>query len=157
MAKGLEGWHALLNRQLQRLELGSASSPDLAGWQAFIDRVSRAYEEADEDRYLMERSQALASEEMASLNEALRQERDLRETRVAERTEALRLSEAGGEHWYQAESLRVRAALLAMLPGRLPEAHRVLDEAQALAQSQSAGRWVRHCQATRAQLLAASG
>lgn len=71
--------------------------------------------------------------------------------------EALRLSEAGGEHWYQAESLRVRAALLAMLPGRLPEAHRVLDEAQALAQSQSAGRWVRHCQATRAQLLAASG
>ena len=94
MAKGLEGWHALLNRQLQRLELGSASSPDLAGWQAFIDRVSRAYEEADEDRYLMERSQALASEEMASLNEALRQERDLLETRVAERTEALRLSEA---------------------------------------------------------------
>ena len=94
MAKGLEGWHALLNRQLRRLGLGSESPPDLAGWQAFIDRVSRAYEEADEDRYLMERSQALASEEMASLNEALRQERDLLETRVAERTEALRLSEA---------------------------------------------------------------
>ena len=93
MAKGQEGWHALLGRQLRRLELGPEAPPDLAGWQAFIDRVSRAYGEADEDRYLMERSQALASDEMAVLNEALRQERDLLETRVAERTEALRLSE----------------------------------------------------------------
>ena len=73
MAKGQEGWHALLGRQLRRLELGPEAPPDLAGWQAFIDRVSRAYAEADEDRYLMERSQALASDEMAVLNEALRQ------------------------------------------------------------------------------------
>ena len=94
MSRGLEAWHALLLRQLRRLGLGPEMPPDLSAWQAFIDRVSKAYEEADQDRYVMERSQALASDEMVVLNEALRQEKDRLETRVAERTEALRLSEA---------------------------------------------------------------
>lgn len=93
MSQSIDAWHALLRRQLRRLGLDLQAAPDLAGWQAFIDRVSRAYKEADQDRYLMERSQVLASEEMAALNLALRQERDLLETRVAERTEALRMSE----------------------------------------------------------------
>jgi len=93
MSQGIDAGHALLRRQLRRLGLDPQAAPDLAGWQAFTDRVSRAYGEADQDRYLMERSQALASDEMAALNQALRQERDLLETRVAERTEALRLSE----------------------------------------------------------------
>jgi diguanylate cyclase (GGDEF)-like protein len=93
MSQSVDVGHALLRRQLRRLGLDLQAAPDLAGWQAFIDRVSRAYGEADQDRYLMERSQVLASEEMAALNLALRQERDLLETRVAERTEALRMSE----------------------------------------------------------------
>lgn len=71
--------------------------------------------------------------------------------------EALRLSEAGGEHWYEAESLRVRAVLLAMRPDRLPEAHATLDEAEALARMQSAQRWLQRCQATRSELPALSG
>lgn len=70
--------------------------------------------------------------------------------------EALRLSEAGGEHWYGAESLRVRAVLLAMQTDRLGQAHAVLDEAEALAQTQSATRWLRRCQATRSRLSARS-
>jgi diguanylate cyclase (GGDEF)-like protein len=94
MSQGIDVGHALLRRQLRRLGLDPQAAPDLAGWQSFTDRVSRAYGEVDQDRYLMERSQALASEEMAALNQALRQERDLLETRVAERTEALRLSES---------------------------------------------------------------
>ncbi len=71
--------------------------------------------------------------------------------------EALCLIEAGGEHWCEAESLRVRATLLAMRPGRLAEAHGVLDEAEALARTQSAGGWLGRCLATRAQLGATSG
>lgn len=79
------------------------------------------------------------------------------EAGLAHIDEALRLSEAGGEHWCEPESLRVCAALLAMRPGRLLEAHAVLDEAEALARMQSAGRWLQRCQATRAQLPAMSG
>ena len=130
MTKGPAGWHALLSRQLRRLDLGTESPPDLAGWQAFIDRVSRAYEEADEDRYLMERSQALASDEMAVLNEALRQERDLLETRVAERTEALRLSEGRlaslvslSSDWVWEQDVKGRLTYLsegAMVAGGMP-------------------------------------
>lgn len=93
MSDSVETSHPLLRRQLRRLGLDLQAAPDLQGWQAFVDRVSRAYAEADQDRYLMERSQSLASQEMAALNLALRQERDLLESRVAERTEALRKSE----------------------------------------------------------------
>jgi diguanylate cyclase (GGDEF)-like protein/PAS domain S-box-containing protein len=93
MSEGVEAAHPLMRRQLRRLGLDLQSVPDLQGWKAFVDRVSRAYGEADQDRYLMERSQSLASQEMATLNQALRHERDLLENRVAERTEALRRSE----------------------------------------------------------------
>jgi diguanylate cyclase (GGDEF)-like protein/PAS domain S-box-containing protein len=93
MAEKADAAHPLLRRQLQRLGLDPLAAPDPQGWRAFIDRVSRTYAEADQDRYLMERSQSLASDEMAALNETLRRERDLLESRVAERTEALRLSE----------------------------------------------------------------
>ena len=93
MSEGAEAAHPLLRRQLRRLGLDPQAVPDLQGWKAFVDRVSRAYGEADQDRYLMERSQSLASEEMATLNQALRHERDLLESRIAERTEALRKSE----------------------------------------------------------------
>ena len=92
--QGVESLHAVLLRQMHLLGLEAKSCPDEAGWRALIAQVSQSYEEAERARRLMERSQALASEEMAQLNEALRQERDLLETRVAERTEALRLSEA---------------------------------------------------------------
>lgn len=93
MAEDADTTHPLVSRQLRRLGLDPQTPPDAQGWRAFIDRVARTYAEADQDRYLMERSQSLASDEMAALNEALRRERDLLETRVAERTEALRLSE----------------------------------------------------------------
>ena len=86
--------HALLARQLKRLGLDLASSPDAMGWQALLERVARVYDEHDKERYLLERSQDLASEEMSSLYAALRAEHDQLETRVRERTEALRVSES---------------------------------------------------------------
>ena len=84
--------HPLLARQLKRLGLVAEAVPS-ASWRELLERVSRAYVECDQDRYLLERSQELASAEMAELNRALQAERDLLESRVRVRTEALRLSE----------------------------------------------------------------
>ena len=84
--------HSLLARQLRRLGLDVEAVPS-ASWRELLERVSRAYAETDQDRYLLERSQELASREMAELYQALQAERDLLESRVNERTEALRLSE----------------------------------------------------------------
>lgn len=83
--------HPLLQRQLRRLGL-SAETADPA-WALLLERVGRAYHEAEQDRYLLERSQDIASREMSDLYNALQAERDLLESRVNERTEALKLSQ----------------------------------------------------------------
>ena len=64
--------HALLQRQLRRLGVdpaGAAPAPE--AWAQLLQRVSRAYTDADADRYQLERSQALASQEMAELHQQL--------------------------------------------------------------------------------------
>ena len=91
--------HALLRRQLKRAGvnvacIGSSEGASVEGWTELLDRVSRAYTEHDQERYLLERSQALAGQETAELYATLRGERDLLEGRVTERTEALRVSES---------------------------------------------------------------
>jgi len=93
MSEGVEPVHDLLHRQMRLLGLDPHACPDEAGWRALSAQVSRSYREAEQAQLLMERSQARTSEDMAELNETLRRERDLLETRVAERTQALRLSE----------------------------------------------------------------
>jgi diguanylate cyclase (GGDEF)-like protein/PAS domain S-box-containing protein len=86
--------HALLKRQLRRVGVDlDADRPEHGAWRELLQRVSRAYEEHDQERYLLERSQDLASEEMAALYATVRDDRDLLESRVHERTRALRLSE----------------------------------------------------------------
>jgi diguanylate cyclase (GGDEF)-like protein/PAS domain S-box-containing protein len=87
--------HSLLLRQLKRLGIEpSRGAPDAATWEGLLRKISRAYADHDQERYLLERSQNLASEEMAQLHEALRAERDQLEARVRERTTALQVSEA---------------------------------------------------------------
>jgi diguanylate cyclase (GGDEF)-like protein/PAS domain S-box-containing protein len=86
--------HALLKRQLKRLGIDPEVPPDAAGWIELLQRVSRAYEEHDQESYLLERSQDLASQETAALYATVRADRDQLESRVRERTEALRLSES---------------------------------------------------------------
>jgi len=86
--------HPLLLRQLRRLALHADVPPDEAtAWTRLLERVSRAYTEADQDRYLLERSQQIASAEMAELYAELQAERDRLESRVRERTDALQLSQ----------------------------------------------------------------
>jgi diguanylate cyclase (GGDEF)-like protein len=64
--------HPLLQRQLRRLGVDAAGPPPTADtWAQLLQRVSRAYTDADADRYQLERSQDLASQEMAVLNQQL--------------------------------------------------------------------------------------
>ena len=59
--------HPLLARQLERLGIADGDArPTAEQWQELTERVSRAYQEADQDRYLLERSQDLASAEMTN-------------------------------------------------------------------------------------------
>ncbi len=59
--------HSLVKRQLKKLGLDDTAAPGLAAWQQFLERVSQAYAEADRDRYLLERSLAVSSQEMQEL------------------------------------------------------------------------------------------
>lgn len=64
--------HRLLQRQLQRNGLDETCPPDPAQWVALLERVSNAYAEADQARYISERALALSSQEMRDLHDALR-------------------------------------------------------------------------------------
>ncbi len=78
--------HGLLAKQLRRLGLRADAPPDAATWGALLRRVSAAYTDADDDRYLMERSLEISGTEMADLYEELR---STTESRVAAQHERL--------------------------------------------------------------------
>jgi PAS domain S-box-containing protein len=64
--------HRLLQRQLKKLKIQHDQPPDGERWSAFLENVERSYEEADNDRYLLERSLAISSREMQELYEDLK-------------------------------------------------------------------------------------
>src|ERR1700730_12576900 len=64
--------HRLLSRQLHKYHL-EEQPPDATTWQAFLEHVNRAYTQADQDRYLIERSLALSSQELQQHLTALAQ------------------------------------------------------------------------------------
>jgi PAS domain S-box-containing protein len=72
--------HPLLLRQLLKLGIGAGASPDAlpdalpdaATFAALLTRISAVYDDVDQERYLLERSQAISSQEMATLNQALK-------------------------------------------------------------------------------------
>ncbi len=65
--------HHLLDRQLKKLGLdGTMSPPNPEQWRLFLERVAGSYAQADEDRFLLERSLTSSSREMKELYESLR-------------------------------------------------------------------------------------
>lgn len=71
--------HRTLRRQLRRAGLDERSPPETAeAWCEHLAGVSAAYEQADTDRYLSERSLRISSDEMIRLNESLRRGGELR-------------------------------------------------------------------------------
>ncbi len=65
--------HRLLQRQLKKLNLDENTPPDPEIWQDVLARIERTYKEADQDRYLLERSLAISSQEMQDLYNNLKQ------------------------------------------------------------------------------------
>ncbi|MCE0724112.1 sensor histidine kinase [Legionella resiliens] len=64
--------HKLLKRQLEHSHIGQDNKPETdEQWETFIKRVNNAYMEADQERYLHERSMRISSREMLNLNEKL--------------------------------------------------------------------------------------
>lgn len=63
--------HALLRRQLKKCGLSESEAPSAENFARLLERVSRSYTEADEDRNLLERSLGLSSEEMQELHKKL--------------------------------------------------------------------------------------
>lgn len=79
--------HPLLERQLKKVSLEAATLPnDLAAWTALLERMSLIYTQSEQDRYLLERSLSLASEEMQQEIS----ERKQAEERLAEERNLLR-------------------------------------------------------------------
>src|SRR6266851_8904576 len=69
--------HSLLTRQLKKAGLNEiVPQPESEMWQALLGRVSQSYTEADQERYLLERSLNISSREMQELSGNLRAERD---------------------------------------------------------------------------------
>ena len=91
--------HPLLERQLKRLGLTVESLP--APVVALLELVDRTYRTADQDRYLLERSLTISSQEMQSLYEALRA---ASESRVTEMEQAVREATAAAEAASRAKS-----------------------------------------------------
>lgn len=58
--------HRLLARQLRKLGLNSGV-PDQESWEQFKELVAETYDSADKDRYILERSLEISSEEMTAL------------------------------------------------------------------------------------------
>src|SRR5574340_1029715 len=64
--------HRLLLRQLKRLGISDTGQPPTREqWAELLERVSRAYADADQDRYSLERSQEISSREMQELHDRL--------------------------------------------------------------------------------------
>ena len=69
MGKINQDLHRLLARQLRKLGLDAQHPPASAVWSDLLAAINRAYDAADHDRYTLERSMAISSEEMQHLHQ----------------------------------------------------------------------------------------
>jgi len=66
-----EALHPLLGRVLRKIGASPAETPSPAVWRELLGLVSRTYQEADQDRYTLERSIDISSREMQGLYQDL--------------------------------------------------------------------------------------
>ena len=59
--------HRLLARQFKKLGLHAHTPPDASQWAILLDKISEAYQQADNDRYTLERSLQISSDEMQEM------------------------------------------------------------------------------------------
>lgn len=66
--------HSLLSRQLGHTNLSESTFPEnLEQWQSFLNSINNSYIEADQDKYILERSSEMLSQEMMALNYRLKE------------------------------------------------------------------------------------
>ena len=78
--------HPLLKRQLKKVGLEADTLPaNLDSWTVLLEHINRAYTQNEQDRYLLERSLSIASEEM---QQEIAERKQVEEMLVAWRSEA---------------------------------------------------------------------
>ncbi len=70
--------HRLLARQLKKLKLGDLNSPEVTSWQEFLKHVETSYQASDQDRYTLERSLTISSEEMQAMHKSQKDSYEVR-------------------------------------------------------------------------------
>jgi len=65
--------HRLLKRQLKKVGITPATPPNPEQWRTFLARIQQTYRQTDQERYTLERSLHISSEEMAELYQALQE------------------------------------------------------------------------------------
>jgi len=79
--------HPVLRRQLAKLGVTPDAPPSAEEWRAALERVSHAYEQADRERAMLERSLKVSSDEMQELYSELRTSSEAELRRVNRRLE----------------------------------------------------------------------
>ncbi|PCI06265.1 MAG: GGDEF domain-containing protein, partial [Gammaproteobacteria bacterium] len=59
--------HRILTRQLKKLDIKDSVIPNVSAWEILLNQVDAYYKAADQDRYTLERSLTISSEEMQVL------------------------------------------------------------------------------------------
>ena len=112
--------HPELLRQLRRLGIAAdGAGPPPEAWAKLLQRMRRAYADADQDRYLLERSRDLASQEMGTLQAALAASQARLANLVALSSDWIWEQDAEGRFTYVAEDVvRVGVAPASMIGQR---------------------------------------
>jgi len=91
--------HRVLRRQLSKLGVDAAAGPSRPEqWQELMERIDRSYQQADQDRYTLERSLTLSSQEMQDL---YRRQRESSESRLRAERDKLRSANAHLQALYE--------------------------------------------------------
>lgn len=76
------GLHRLLKRQLKKTQCNLESIPNAEQYQHFLELISKSYIDMDADRYTLERSMEVLSEEMQELYQKLKHQYESRQSDI---------------------------------------------------------------------------
>ena len=90
------GLNPILNRQLKRVGASPSTPPEEVVWNTLLEKISTAYTESAQDRYLIERSLQLVSAEMTELNAQVKLQAESKIRAERDRLEAILNAQTDG-------------------------------------------------------------